>query len=266
MKIKSTILSGLLAGLFFSSTLTAGVPVHRKGCEFPLKGVQVCWEATASLEADHAPYEELHMLPISRKLGGSEEILVDYTRQIYRQLLPGSLAERLVPEWEPVFYLEEAVMSGQEWGWPAHMWISPRRMRNSSEMSPGLVDWDVYLFSEGKLARTLRIRVESNPKQGDNRKEIMATTSAALLASAKSGLSPIALAATVAGAGTMATATPPEAGFSLEVLTELATRQILFLAQFPIQDLNPPNAPVEGRHVPIAERLSDWGDAIFSPK
>ncbi|MBF0447730.1 MAG: hypothetical protein HQL67_05970 [Magnetococcales bacterium] len=262
MKIKSILASGLLAGLFFSSTLTAGIPVHKKGCEFPLDGVELCWEATAGMGTDHAPYEELHLLPISRVLAGEEQVLVDYTRQIYRQLLPGSLAERLIPEWKPVYHLEQAMMSGQEWGWPAYMWISPRAMRNSSEMSPGLVDWDVYFFGDNQLVRTLRIRVEANPNQGDNGLETMTATGVALVASARSSLSPLVTAATVAAAGSMKTANPPEAGISLELMTELATRKILYLAQFPISDL----APEPAQKKTLTDRFNNWSDTIFAPK
>lgn len=264
MKIKTTILSGILAGLFFSTTLTATAAVHRKGCEFPLKGVEVCWEATAGIGTDHAPFDELHLLPISRMIGGNEEVLVDYTRSIYRQMLPGSLAERLVPEWTPVYNLEEAMMSGQDWGWPAHMWISPRVMRNSSAMSPGLVDWDVYFFAKDKLVRTLRIRVESKPNQSDNSKEIMAATGALLLSSANT--TNLVASAAMLGAGSMAKANPPEAGFSLEIMTELATRQVMFLAQFPIEQLNRPGDPTPAREVPLAETINDWTSKVFAPK
>jgi hypothetical protein len=265
VKIRSIIVSGLLAGLFFSSTLTAGLPVYRKGCEFPLEGVQVCWEARAGENTEHAPYPELHMLPITRLLGGDEEVLVDTTRQIYRQMVISGLAERLIPEWEPVFHLEEAMLSGQEWGWPAYMWIAPRAMRNSSEMSPGVVDWDVYFFAKNRLDRTLRIRVESKPIESNDRLEIIAATGAALLSTAGASLSLGTGAATVA-AGTMASSGPQEAGSSLEIMTELATRQVLFLAQFPIEELNPPDAPLPKQEVSIVERLGELTNKIFAPK
>lgn len=217
------------------------------------------------MEDAYAPFPELHMLPISRMTNGEEEVLVDYSRAIYRQLLPGSLTERLVPEWRrPVFYLEEAQMSGREWGWPAHMWIAPRTLRNSSEMSSGLVDWDVYFFAQEKLIRTLRIRVESKPSQTDDSKEIMAVAGATVLSSTT--INPLAAVATVIGAGTMATAKPPEAGRSLDLMTELATRQVLFLAQFPINELNPPELPVPPRTVTLSERISGWTDQILAPK
>lgn len=264
MKNKLTIISGLLAGLFISSTLWASTPVYRKGCEFPLKGVELCWEATAGSTSDYGPFPEMHLLPITRMVGGEEQILAETTRKVFRQLLPGNLTERLVPEWTPVFHLEEAMMSGQEWGWPAYIWISPRTMRNSSEMSSGVLDWDVYLFSDNRLARTLRIRVESKPNQSSNGNVLMATAGAFLVAD--STFSPTATAAALTSIGAVATANPPEAGRSLEILTELATRQILFLAQFPINDLNPPGAPIKPRKISISEKLDEFTNQVLAPK
>ncbi len=264
MKIKSTMMAVLLTGLFFASSLDASAPVYRRGCEFPLPGVEVCWEATAQANDGHAPYTELHMLPISRVIGGQEQVLVDTTRQIYRQLLPGALAERLIPEWKPVYHLEQAMMSGMEWGWPAYMWIAPRAMRNSSEMSPGLVDWDVYFFADNKLTRTLRIRVESKPKQDDDSTEIRTAASAFLMAT--TSVNPFVSTAAAYGAGTMSNADAPQAGRSLELLTELATRQITFLAQFPINDLNSPADPLQPREISLDEQVKDWKQKIFGPK
>ncbi|MBF0195940.1 MAG: hypothetical protein HQL71_15380 [Magnetococcales bacterium] len=264
MKIKSTIISGVLAGLFFSSTLSASAPVYRQGCEFPIKGVEVCWEATGSSNIDFAPYAELHMLPLAKIVAGEEQVFADTTRKIYRQLLPSSLAERIIPEWTPVYHLEDAVTSGQDYGWPAYMWISPRAMRNSSEMSPGLVDWDVYFFSNDRLARTLRIRVESKPKISDNKTELMTATGAGAIAF--TNLSPIATAAAVIASGSMATPNPPEAGRSLDLLTELATRQILYLAQYPINNLKSPDVPKKTLGDTVKEGFKDWSNKIFSPK
>jgi hypothetical protein len=265
VKIKSIIVSGALAGLVFASTLSASTPVYKKGCEFPLTGVQVCWEATSSANVDHAPYDELHMLPITRMVGGSEEVLVDTTRKIFRQMLPSAMAERLIPEWsDPVFYLEDAMMSGQDYGWPAYMWISPRVMRNSSEMNSGLVDWDVYFFSNNKLTRTLRIRVESKPKRTDNRTEIMAAASATLFFS--STVSPFVSSAASYGAGTMAVADPPEAGQSLEIMTELATRQILYLAQYSINDMASPTPPKDTILTTVKKHFEDLKGKMSVPK
>ncbi|MBF0382122.1 MAG: hypothetical protein HQL69_13950 [Magnetococcales bacterium] len=264
MKIKSAIISGVLAGLFYSSTLTASTPVYRQGCEFPEKGLQVCWEATGNSNIDHAPYAELHMLPLTRVVAGEEQVLVDTTRKIYRQLLPSSLAERIIPEWTPVYHLEDAVMSGQDYGWPAYMWIAPRTMRNSSEMSSGLVDWDVYFFSNDRLTRTLRIRVESKPKTSDNKIELMTATAAGAVAF--TNLSPIATAAAVIGSGAMATPNPPEAGRSLELLTELATRQILYLAQFPINEIKSPEVPKKTLKKSFKDGFEEWSDTIFRSK
>ena len=229
---------------------------------YSLQGITFVWNAKKAQtnRADHrVSFEQACQVLFDPFL-----FLVDASRKLFRQLLPGSLAERLIPEWQPVFYLEEALMSGQEYGWPAYMWVAPRAMRNSSEMSPGLVDWDVYFFAGNKLTRTLRIRVESKPKQSDNSAEIMAVTSALLMSSAS--VNPIMSSVATYGAGAMSVANPPEAGRSLEIMTELATRQIAFLAQFPINELNPPDAPIEAPQTTVEKKFKEWRKKIFSPK
>ncbi|MBF0421714.1 MAG: hypothetical protein HQL73_01840 [Magnetococcales bacterium] len=243
-------------------------PVHRKGCEFPLSGVEVCWEATAGLGTSYAPFEELHVLPIARKIGGDEEILEGYTRDVFKQLLPGNLAEYLVPEWVPAYNLEQALAMSREGKWPSVMWISPRVLKNSSAATPGVVDWDVYILARGQLIRNLRIRVSSAPKQHDDAvdKGMTAGTLMAATGSALTGGLAAAIAFTTVEVGT-ANSKPPEAGKSLELMTELATRQLMFLAQYPIEALNYPAAPMPPKDTTQPpERINRWLREAFAAK
>ncbi|MEO5330317.1 MAG: hypothetical protein H7829_18990 [Magnetococcus sp. THC-1_WYH] len=255
-------------GIMWGMTAAMASPVHRKGCEFPYPGVEVCWEATAGMGTSYAPFDELHMLPIARKIAGQEEILESYTRDVFEQMLPGNLAEYLIPEWVPVYNLEQALAQSRESGWPAVMWISPRVLKNSSAASPGVVDWDVYIMARGQLVRTLRIRVSSDPIKRDDavgKGLTMGTVMVASGATAAGGFFGAA-AATAAVVGT-ANAKPPESGKPLELMTELATRQLLFLAQYPIEALNLPVAALPPKDtMPTVDRVHLWFKEAFAAK
>ncbi|HIJ82951.1 MAG: hypothetical protein HW380_2534 [Magnetococcales bacterium] len=260
--IQATV-SALMLGMIMAAVAMAS-PVHRKGCEFPYPGVEVCWEATAGLGTSYAPFDELHMLPIARAIAGQEEILEKYTRDVFRQLLPGNLAEYLVPEWTPVYNLEQALKLSREGGWPAVVWISPRALKNSSTAGPGVVDWDVYFLARGQLVRNLRIRVSSKPLERDDMVEkgvTMGTLMASSGAVASGGLGGMAV---VMGT---ANAKPPEAGQPIELMTELATRQLLFLAQYPIEALNLPGQPLPPRDdEPAMDKVHGWFKKTFAAK
>ncbi|MBF0429458.1 MAG: hypothetical protein HQL94_11095 [Magnetococcales bacterium] len=216
----------------------AQASIHRKACETPYQGVSVCWDAISEESLDLSePLTKLHLLPIARQIAGQPEVLVDMSRMIFRQLLPGHLADQLIPEWTPVYHLDGAVTLSQRSGWPAVLWISPREIRNSSATSSGLLDLDVYLLSKGRLLHTLRIRVESRPDQKSDGVERAAVMGSALVATGSVVGAPIGSLAAVAGAYAMGQSSPPEAGKSLELMTELAVRQLLFLFQQPLENM-----------------------------
>lgn len=244
-------------------------PVHRKGCEFPITGVEVCWEATASLGSSYAPYDELHVLPIARKIAGDEEILESYTRDVFKQLMPGNLAEYLVPEWVAAYNLEQAMAMSREGKWPSVMWISPRVLKNSSAAGPGVVDWDVYILAKGHLVRTMRIRVASAPKERNDAVEKGLTMGTVMAATGSflAGGGFIGAAAATAVEVSSANKKPPEAGRALELMTELATRQLMFLAQYPIEALNYPGAPMPPKDTTQPpERINNWLRDAFAAK
>ncbi len=233
----------LLGGALLTPAQAA---IHRKACENPHKGMTVCWDLTGDEMLDVAPYAELHLLPIARQIAGQPEVLVEQSRAIFRQLLPGNLAERLIPEWTPAYYLEGALAISQNSGWPAVLWISPRELRASSPTSSGVLDWEVYLLAKGRLLRTLRIRVESHPTVKHDGLERAAVMGALLLGSGGASSAPIGSAATVAGTYAMGQSGPPEANQSLDLMSELATRQILFLFQQPVENLPGPVTEQDG--------------------
>lgn len=264
-KVIQTAASAMMLGLAVATAAMAS-PVHRKSCEFPYPGVQVCWEATAGEGTSYAPFDELHVLPISRTVAGMEQILEGYTREVFKQLMPGNLAEYLVPEWVPVYNLEQAMVKSRESGWPAVMWISPRVLKNSSAAGPGVVDWDVYILARGQMVRNMRIRVSSDPAKHDDSAQKGLTMGTVMVASGAAGAGFLGAAAATAAVVSTANAKPPEAGQSLELMTELATRQLLFLAQYPIEELNYPGAPLPSNEVSATDRVHGWFKDAFAAK
>ncbi|MEO5348020.1 MAG: hypothetical protein H7834_16840 [Magnetococcus sp. YQC-9] len=241
--------------------------VHRKACETPYQGVSVCWDALSeeSVTELPVPYPKLHLLPIARQVAGQPEVLVDTSRAIFRQLLPGQLAEQLIPEWTPVYHLEGAIALSQSSGWPAVLWITPREMRNSSATSPGLLDWDAYLIAKGKLIRTVRIRVESKPDRKNDGVERAILSGSILTATGTMFHQPLTGLMALGGSYASGESKPPEAGQPLELLTELATRQLMFVFQQPMEYL--PGAPTEtGGDSMSQENLSALAKRPFDPK
>lgn len=244
--MKSWLASILITAGLVMTPLFAEAAIHRKACENPFQGVSVCWEAIGTEDLEIKPLTKLHLLPIARQIAGQPEVLVDMSRAIFRQLLPGNLAEQLVSEWTPVYYLDQALEVSRNSSWPATLWISPRDMRNSSATSSGVLDLDVYLLAKGQLLRTLRIRVESHPNQTSDGFERATVLGSTLATTSMITGSPIGTIAAMAGTYAMGQANPPEAGQSLELLTELATRQMLFLFQQPLENLPAPKSEVAG--------------------
>ncbi|MBF0340685.1 MAG: hypothetical protein HQL95_06925 [Magnetococcales bacterium] len=248
--------------------VTGEAALHRKACETPYQGVSVCWDAVAEDDAVELPlpYAKMHLLPIARQVAGQPEVWVDMSRTIFRQLLTGHLADQLVPEWTPVYHLEGALALSQSSGWPAVLWIAPRETRNSSATSAGLVDWDVYLISKGRLMRTVRVRVESRPNQKTDGLEKATVTGSILAATGALAGAPIGSMAAIAGSYAMGQSSPPEAGQPLELMTELATRQVLFLFQQTFEYLPAPRTE-NGVVDPLSkENMSNLVRRPFEPK
>lgn len=265
MTVKSLIGSSpmavFLAGILFVSNALA-TPLHRNGCETPLESdMQVCWNAIGEAGEIFGPFPEMHLLPISWDRQGDYQVLAEYSRSVYRQLLPSGLAENLLQEWTPVTHLEEAISQSRLRGWPLTLWISPKTLRLSSAASPGVVDWDVYAIQSGKLLRTLRIRVESHPKRGSHALKSGTFIATLLTASGAVAGNPIGSIATVAGAVATAPGHPPKAGRSLERMTELAVQQIPALFQFPMEGI--PSHPPTSQSV---RKITGWFDGLFSSR
>ncbi|MBF0123911.1 MAG: hypothetical protein HQL60_01085 [Magnetococcales bacterium] len=229
---------------------------HRRGCEFPMAGVEVCWELTADERPLMLPLEQIHLLPVVRTIRFNQpEVLVDYTRWIYRQLLAANLTEQLKQEWVPVDHLEGAIEVARRSGWPALLWINPRILRDSSPSSPGLVDWDVYLIEVNRGrggrgqtdVRTMRVRVTSNPQVKSGAMDNALLAGGALIATGMLRDNLALSAGAVAAAAAVAPNSPPVAGYPLELLTELAVRQVIYLSQFAITELPGEPGPQSGR-------------------
>lgn len=232
-------LGGVLLGLTPLGA-HAGPVVYREGCEYPFQGVSVCFEVSALEASDHAPFKELHLLPVAMERDGEAALLTDYTRMIYRQLLSARLARRLIQEWTPVLHLDQLVRDVDP-TWPVTLWIDPRQLRNSSAASPGVVDWEIYfLRHDGELVRNLRIRVESAPEVTTATLEqamlsagfIYTTLGAGALATGEMLL-------IMGGSVLQAQESPPRAGLSLELLSQLALRQLIALMDRPIEEIVP---------------------------
>ncbi|MBF0623281.1 MAG: hypothetical protein HQL82_00555 [Magnetococcales bacterium] len=233
--------AGLLAtGLLSASPL--GAAIHRQGCENPLDGVRVCWEATGESDAAVSPFSELHLMAVAYNRAGEMEVLTDYTRKLFQQLLPGNLTQRLHLEWDSALYLDQALELARERNWPTVLWISPREMRNSSAASPGLVDWEVHLIDGlgGQLLRTMRIRVESHPHIRKDDADNALTMAGGMAMTGMAFTNPVLTLGAVATAAALGGEGPPEAGISLDMMSSLAARQVMFLSQYSIEDLAPP--------------------------
>lgn len=273
--MKRAIINGIafLTTLILTVTVVAS-PLHKQGCESPLEGVQVCWEATGSDQAvAQSPYVELHFLPIARQINGQDEILTDYTRAVFRQLAPGGLAKRMIQQWQPFYHLDQAMTAG--WpsnDWPMMLWISPRILRNSSAASNGVVDWDVYLIdggAGGQLVRTLRIRVESEPKRADHSVRRGVLMGGAAAATGMLGASPLGAAGAVMATMSLSEKGAPYGKYPLELLTELATRQLIFLLQNPIEELEEAGSPsgLNPNDEPtVVKEVSGWLDSLFAAR
>ncbi len=259
---------GILVGFLLTSTALAQ-PLHRKGCSFPMERVEVCWEATGPQGGEYGPFPEVHMLPVAQERDGQAEVLRDYTRTIFRQLLPGNLAGELITEWAASLDLTETMQLAAYNGWPATLWIHPRRLRNSSSNGSGLVDLDIYIFKYKKLLRTLRIRVESKPDLGGDGFERGVAMGAFLAGSGAVGNIPgLASVGAVAGSAAMGSPGAPKAGYSLEMMTELAMRKLLYITQFSLEELpgirladNRPFSPER-----VKNSVSSWWTRAFTPK
>ncbi|MEO5349221.1 MAG: hypothetical protein H7836_06220 [Magnetococcus sp. YQC-3] len=250
----------LLAGLLQVGNAQA-TSLHRSGCEKPMEDTQVCWDAIGDAGEDPAPFSEVHLLPIAWSRQGDVQLLADYSHTVFRQFLPSGFADNLIQEWTPATHLEEAINLARLHQWGLTLWISPRILRESSANSPGIVDWDVYLIKHSKLLRTFRVRVESRPTRASKNVEIGTATGALLVASGAALTHPFSAAATVAGAAAMSPSHPPEAGRSLELMTEFAVRQILTSFKYPMEQLA--NTPQPS---PTSKRLTGWAEQVFSPK
>lgn len=235
----------------------AGELLSREGCEYPFKGVSVCWEATGEEESAHAPFTELHLLPLTTLQANEPQLLADYTRAVYRQLLSARLAKRFVQEWTPVVYVEEAVRAAGPGKAPL-LWIDPRVLRNSSAATPGVVDWDLYLIGrEGQLHRNLRVRVESAPEiTAPVLEQAMIAGGFLIMTGGMGALNPLEVGIVAGGAGAMARGSVPLAGRSLELLTQLAVRQVIILLQQPMEQIaGHPEAKPVGQYMPQLPKM-----------
>lgn len=250
----------LWAGLSLIGDAQAG-SLHRHGCEQPVEDTQVCWDAIGNAGEDPAPFSEVHLLPIALARQGDAKLLTDYSRTVFRQFLPSGFADTLVQEWTPATHLEEAIALTRLHQWGLTLWISPRILRESSANSPGIVDWDVYLIKHSKLLRTVRVRVESRPTRASKNVEVGTSVGAMLLAAGAATAHPFATAGTMAGAVAMSPSHPPEAGRSLELMTEFAVRQLLTSFKYPMEQLETQKEASQ-----TAKRFSGWSERFFTPK
>ncbi|MBF0418297.1 MAG: hypothetical protein HQL86_08625, partial [Magnetococcales bacterium] len=164
-----------------------------------------------------------------------------------------------------VYHLEGALALSQSSGWPALLWIAPREMRNSSPTSSGLFDMDAYLIAKGKLIRTVRVRVESKPDRKHDGVERAALAGAVLTATGSLLSQPIGGLAGIGGAYAIGQSKPPEAGQPLELLSELAMRQLMFVFSQPMEYL--PSAQTETGGDPTSrENLSNLIKRPFAAK
>ncbi|MBF0401996.1 MAG: hypothetical protein HQL90_14685 [Magnetococcales bacterium] len=250
----------LWAGLWLPGP-AAATALHHSGCDNPTADTQVCWDALGEAGEEYAPFPEVHLLPIAWNRQGDAQLLADYSRTVFRQLLPSGLSDNLVQEWFTATHLEEALSVARLHQWALTLWISPRMLRESSANSPGIVDWDIYLIKHNKLLRTLRVRVESKPTRTSTSPTTVAGVGALLAASGSLTAHPIASAGTLIGTAAMSSSHPPEAGRPLELMTEFAVRQILTSFKTPMEEMES-SAPAD----PTNEQASGWINQLFTPK
>lgn len=262
MTIKTLVGSSLLA-FFLCVGNALAIPLHQSGCETPMEAeLQICWDATGDRGDVFGPFPEMHLFPIAWEREGNTQVLADYSRTIFRQLLPSDLTENLTQEWEPATNLNDAIVQARRNRWSYALWISPRLLRASSAASPGVLDWDVYVIRAGRLLRTLRIRVESAPKRPN--RSIASGTAMATALTAVGALFASPFGSVAAVAGTMATAPagPPEAGRSLELMTELAVRQITVVMRHSMEGLK---SDALGSSSTV-QKVGGWLEQVFTPK
>lgn len=235
----------LVAALMLMTGVARAGTLYRQGCDFPLNGVQVCWEGSADEAAAISPFPEVHLLAVAQERAGRGEILDAYTRAIHQQLLAANFAGRLPVVWRPVVHLDDAITLVEREGWAQTLWIAPRVLRNSGEASPGVVDWDAYLLAgSGRVNRKMRFRVESAPHAAWD-EAIPAAGAAGAVVGLTTFLSlPGKLLLAGGAGGVAANRTEPAAavaGQSLELMTELAVRQLLWFTQRPLEELPEPD-------------------------
>lgn len=250
----------LWAGLSPSGNAWA-TALHFNGCENPVEDTQVCWDALGDAGEEFAPFSEVHLLPIAWNRQGDAQLLADYSRTVFRQILPSGLADNLIQEWDTATHLEEAISLARLRQWGLTLWISPRMLRESSANSPGVVDWDVYLIKHSKLLRTLRVRVESRPTRTSTSPTTVAGVGALLAATGSVTAHPIASASTLIGTAVMSPSHPPEAGRPLELMTEFAVRQLLTSFKTPMEEMRSSEDPASSD-----QKASGWVNQLFSPK
>ncbi|MBF0097451.1 MAG: hypothetical protein HQM04_08055 [Magnetococcales bacterium] len=235
--------------------------IHHHGCENPVADVQVCWDAQGDSGEEYAPFSDVHLLPIAQFRQGETQLLPEYSRSIFRQLLPSGLADNLTQEWQPATSLEEAIAVARLHQWGLTLWISPRQLRESSPNASGIVDLDVYLIKHGKPLRTLRVRAESQPNVPGKGVEVGTSVGALLVATGAAFTNPIASASTVVGSVAMAPHHPPESGRPMELLSEYAIRQMLTTFKYPMEQLQ--TTPEAAKSKQMA---TEWVDQFFAPK
>ncbi|MBF0183741.1 MAG: hypothetical protein HQM06_05030 [Magnetococcales bacterium] len=250
----------LWAGLSLTGNgMAAGV--HHHGCENPVTDVQVCWDVQGDAGEEYAPFSDVHLLPIALNRQGETQLLPEYSRSIFRQLLPSGLADNLTQEWHPATSLEEAISVTRLHQWGLTLWISPRQLRESSPNASGIVDLDIYLIKHGKPLRVIRVRAESQPNRPSKGVETGTSVGALLLATGAAITNPIASASTVVGTVAMTTPHPPESGRPMELLSEYAIRQMMTTFKYPMEQLHSSTEPSASRRM-----ANEWVDQFFAPK
>lgn len=237
----ATLLFGLIFWVYPAEALDRNY--YRQGCHDPISRTRLCWEVSTLTEDATAPLKELHILPISQERYPDREVLPDVTRAIYRQLRSANIAERMQIQWQAAVNLDEALNYSFRNGWRATLYIQPRTMRTSADATSGLVDFDAYLIDgqQAKVVRTMRVRLESPPRIPNPGLKNAAGTWAATqaLEMVFEPIHYVTRAALIGGAAVGAQDKPPVPGKSLELMTELAVRHIIFMMANPVEEIQP---------------------------